>query len=102
MCLWRVSNLFGQARVCLAHAPREMFVRRAGIEQLDLVVRPLAHPLRAWSAATANAGSGHAVLDQVRDALDDDLDTPTALAAIDAAAAGADVTAAAALIGVDL
>jgi L-cysteine:1D-myo-inositol 2-amino-2-deoxy-alpha-D-glucopyranoside ligase len=39
----------------------------------------------------------------VRERLDDDLDTPGALAAIDEAAArGADVTAAAALIGVDL
>jgi L-cysteine:1D-myo-inositol 2-amino-2-deoxy-alpha-D-glucopyranoside ligase len=39
----------------------------------------------------------------VRLALDDDLDTPAAVAAVDdAAEAGADVTAAAALLGVDL
>jgi L-cysteine:1D-myo-inositol 2-amino-2-deoxy-alpha-D-glucopyranoside ligase len=43
------------------------------------------------------------VLADVRAALDDDLDTPGALAAIDAAAArGVNVRAAAALLGVDL
>jgi L-cysteine:1D-myo-inositol 2-amino-2-deoxy-alpha-D-glucopyranoside ligase len=43
------------------------------------------------------------VLDEVRDALDDDLDTPRALAAIDvAAAAGQDVSGAASLLGVEL
>ena len=43
------------------------------------------------------------VLDEVRAALDDDLDTPRALAAIDdAAARGEDVRDAAALLGVDL
>jgi L-cysteine:1D-myo-inositol 2-amino-2-deoxy-alpha-D-glucopyranoside ligase len=43
------------------------------------------------------------VIEQVRAALDDDLDTPGALAAIDAAAeSGADVSAAASLLGVDL
>jgi L-cysteine:1D-myo-inositol 2-amino-2-deoxy-alpha-D-glucopyranoside ligase len=54
----------------------------------------------AWSDA---AGPGTAALDEVRDALDDDLDTPRALRAIDAAAARGDgVSAAAALLGVDL
>jgi len=48
-------------------------------------------------------GSQSDVLATVRGLLDDDLDTPSALAAIDAAAAdGADVTAAAALLGVEL
>ena len=43
------------------------------------------------------------MLDTVRHHLDDDLDTPAAVAAIDAAAAGGvDVRAAAALLGVDL
>ena len=43
------------------------------------------------------------VIEQVRAALDDDLDTPGALAAIDPAAeSGADISAAAALLGVDL
>jgi L-cysteine:1D-myo-inositol 2-amino-2-deoxy-alpha-D-glucopyranoside ligase len=51
-------------------------------------------------------GSGKApgkILDEVRAALDDDLDTPRALAAIDEAAErGEDVTAAAALLGIPL
>jgi L-cysteine:1D-myo-inositol 2-amino-2-deoxy-alpha-D-glucopyranoside ligase len=51
----------------------------------------------------AAAGDGTAVLDQVRDRLDDDLDTPGAIAAIDAAADdGADVGDAALLLGVSL
>ena len=67
--------------------------------------------LGKWAAASvdseqansrANQG-GRQVLDTVRHHLDDDLDTPAAVAAIDAAAAGgADVRAAAALLGVDL
>jgi L-cysteine:1D-myo-inositol 2-amino-2-deoxy-alpha-D-glucopyranoside ligase len=49
------------------------------------------------------SGKGDAALDDVRAALDDDLDTPAALAAIDAAAAaGHGVGDAAALLGVDL
>ena len=52
----------------------------------------------AWRAA----GPGDAALDAVRAALDDDLDAPTAIAAIDAAAAaGQGVSAAAALLGID-
>ena len=51
-------------------------------------------------------GSGKApgkILDEVRAALDDDLDTPRALAAIDEAAErGEDVASAAALLGVPL
>ncbi len=62
--------------------------------------------LAAWAAA-AHGGSpsddGSAVLDEVRAALDDDLDTPAAIAAIDAAAAGGhSVARAAALLGVEL
>jgi L-cysteine:1D-myo-inositol 2-amino-2-deoxy-alpha-D-glucopyranoside ligase len=49
------------------------------------------------------AGPGDAALEDVRAALDDDLDCPRALAAIDgAAAAGNGVSAAAALLGVPL
>jgi L-cysteine:1D-myo-inositol 2-amino-2-deoxy-alpha-D-glucopyranoside ligase len=49
------------------------------------------------------AGAGDGGLDQVRAALDDDLDLPRALRAIDtAAASGAGVQAPAALLGVDL
>jgi L-cysteine:1D-myo-inositol 2-amino-2-deoxy-alpha-D-glucopyranoside ligase len=53
--------------------------------------------LERWRAA----GSGRGGLTEVRSALDDDLDTPAALAAIDAAAAsGQGVSEAAALLGV--
>ena len=55
--------------------------------------------LARWRAA----GAGSAALDDVRDALDADLDTPAAIAAIDrAAAAGGGVSEAAALLGIDL
>ena len=55
--------------------------------------------LERWLAA----GPGDGALDEVRDALDDDLDTPSAVAAIDAAVdRGLGVDRAAALLGVDL
>ena len=55
--------------------------------------------LEAWRAA----GPGDGALEEVRAALDDDLDTPAAVAAIDAAAAaGEGVGTAAALLGVSL
>ena len=55
--------------------------------------------LAAWQAA----GVGDGALDEVRAALDNDLDTPTAVAAIDAAAAaGHGVSQAAALLGVTI
>ena len=53
--------------------------------------------LERWRAA----GEGSGALDEVRSALDDDLDTPSALAAIDGAVkAGRGVSVAAALLGV--
>jgi L-cysteine:1D-myo-inositol 2-amino-2-deoxy-alpha-D-glucopyranoside ligase len=57
--------------------------------------------LATWrSTMTARPAS---VIDDVREALDDDLDTPRALRAIDAAAhAGANVTSAASLLGITL
>jgi L-cysteine:1D-myo-inositol 2-amino-2-deoxy-alpha-D-glucopyranoside ligase len=63
-------------------------------------VLPLAQErLLAWR----HAGAGDGALDQVRERLDDDLDTPGAVAAIDAAAARGDgVSSAAALLGIDL
>ena len=65
----------------------------------DAVMPAAAARLEAWLAV----GSGDAALDEVRAALDDDLDTPAAVAAIDAAAAdGRGVGAAAMLLGVDL
>jgi len=57
--------------------------------------------LAAWQAA--GSGDDGSLLSDVRAALDDDLDTPAALALIDAAAAGGHpVGSAAALLGVDL
>jgi L-cysteine:1D-myo-inositol 2-amino-2-deoxy-alpha-D-glucopyranoside ligase len=57
--------------------------------------------LVSWKASVGGASS--TLLDDVRACLDDDLNTPEALAQIDkAAASGVDVTACAALLGVDL
>ncbi len=68
-------------------------------EWRDSLVEAAAKRLDAWRAA----GEGDAALDDVRTALDDDLDTPAAVAAIDAAAAGGvGVSQAAMLLGVDL
>jgi L-cysteine:1D-myo-inositol 2-amino-2-deoxy-alpha-D-glucopyranoside ligase len=62
----------------------------------DLMVEATAR-LHRWQMA----GDGDGALDAARSALDDDLDTPTALAAIDeSAAAGRGVSQAAALLGV--
>jgi L-cysteine:1D-myo-inositol 2-amino-2-deoxy-alpha-D-glucopyranoside ligase len=60
--------------------------------------------LRRWRGATgSDRGDGGDLLDAVRARLDDDLDTPGAVAAVDAAAAAdVDVTASAALLGVVL
>jgi L-cysteine:1D-myo-inositol 2-amino-2-deoxy-alpha-D-glucopyranoside ligase len=57
--------------------------------------------LEAWKASLG--GDASTVLDEVRGHLDNDLDTPSALTSIDAAAArGEDVATAASLLGVDL
>jgi L-cysteine:1D-myo-inositol 2-amino-2-deoxy-alpha-D-glucopyranoside ligase len=67
----------------------------------DTVMPRNADRVRAWTA-TADRPDGRGLLDDVRAALDDDLDTPAAVAAIDAAAAkGHGVGAAAALLGVE-
>jgi L-cysteine:1D-myo-inositol 2-amino-2-deoxy-alpha-D-glucopyranoside ligase len=65
----------------------------------DELLATAAARLDAWRAA----GPGEGALEDVRAALDDDLDTPTALAAIDAAiASGQGVARAAALLGIAL
>ena len=80
--------------------------------RLVLLGRHYRHPWE-WSPALLDeaaarlerwrrAGAGDGALDVVRAALDDDLDTPGALAAIDAAAKSTGVSTAAALLGVDL
>jgi L-cysteine:1D-myo-inositol 2-amino-2-deoxy-alpha-D-glucopyranoside ligase len=78
---------------CVAHHYRDSW-------EWDDQLMPAANErLAAWAAA----GPGSAALDRVRRALDEDLDTPGAVEAIDAAAAdGLGVSEAAALLGVDL
>jgi L-cysteine:1D-myo-inositol 2-amino-2-deoxy-alpha-D-glucopyranoside ligase len=59
--------------------------------------------LTAWRKAALREGPPDSVLDEVRAALDNDLNAPGALVSIDAAAGrGEDVREAAALLGVDL
>jgi len=62
--------------------------------------------LDAWREAAERGGTGGALLEAVRARLDDDLDTPGAFAAIDAAAAaggeGEGIAAAAELLGIRL
>ncbi|MGH9120374.1 MAG: cysteine--tRNA ligase, partial [Acidimicrobiales bacterium] len=66
-------------------------------EWTDDLMSPAADRLAAWSAA----GSGSGALDEARAALDDDLDTPEAIRAVDAAVArGEGVSEAGALLGV--
>jgi L-cysteine:1D-myo-inositol 2-amino-2-deoxy-alpha-D-glucopyranoside ligase len=75
---------------------------RSGWEWTDQLMPEATERLEAWRAASGGAAAT-GLLDRVRAAVDDDLDTPTALAAIDeAAASGASVTDAASLLGVTL
>ncbi len=74
---------------------------RTGWEWDDDVMPRAAKRLAAWRSS--RGGRPGDVVADVRDALDDDLDSPRAVAAIDAAAAaGEDVGVAAGLIGVAL
>jgi L-cysteine:1D-myo-inositol 2-amino-2-deoxy-alpha-D-glucopyranoside ligase len=77
----------------LAHRYRDPW------EWRDALMPEAAERVERWRSA----GEGDGALDEVRAALDDDLDTPGALAAVDrAAGAGRGVSAAAALLGVPL
>jgi len=77
---------------CVSHHYRDSW------EWHDELVPAADERLRRWVAA----GPGSGALDRVRSALDEDLDTPGAVAAIDAAVdAGLGVSEAAALLGVD-
>lgn len=68
----------------------------------DDVMPRAATRLDRWQGA-ARGGDAQSVLDEVRRHLDNDLDTPGALAAIDDAVdRGLDVTSAASLVGIDL
>ncbi len=78
---------------CVGHHYRDSW------EWHDDLMGAATERLSSWVAA----GSGGTALDQVRAALDEDLDTPGAVAAVDAAAAkGLGVSEAAALLGVDV
>ena len=69
----------------------------------DSLMPTAAERLEAWQASPTRRGeAGDAVLQQVRAFLDDDLDTPSAVAAIDAAAHAGGIAPAAALLGVQL
>jgi L-cysteine:1D-myo-inositol 2-amino-2-deoxy-alpha-D-glucopyranoside ligase len=69
----------------------------------DDLMPEAADRLARWRAGVAAGGDGAPVLETVRAHLDEDLDTPGAVEAIDvAAAAGVDVTGAAMLLGVRL
>ena len=69
----------------------------------DSIMPAAAERLEAWQAgADGRADASPAVLDQVRAFLDDDLDTPSAVAAIDDAASTGGIASAAALLGVRL
>ena len=94
-----VSDLLKEhdpAAVRLAFASRHY---RESFEWADVLLDEADDRLARWRAA----GDGGGALAQVRARLDDDLDTPGALAAVDAAAArGEGVGEAAALLGIEL
>jgi len=72
---------------------------RTGWEWDDGIMPTAAERLQAWEAR----GEGDGALDEVRAALDEDLDTPRAIQAVDeAAAAGKGVATSAALLGVNV
>ena len=69
----------------------------------DSIMLAAAERLDAWqSAASGGSDTASAVLDQVRNCLDDDLDSPSAVALIDDAASTGGIAPAAALLGVRL
>ncbi len=69
----------------------------------DSLMPEAAERLEAWQTAPEAApDAANAVLDQVRSCLDDDLDTPSAIAAIDKAAPTSAIGPAAALLGIRL
>jgi L-cysteine:1D-myo-inositol 2-amino-2-deoxy-alpha-D-glucopyranoside ligase len=71
---------------------------RSGWEWFDHLLEDNRRRLETWQSA----GAGDGALEEVRAALDDDLDTPAAVAAIDRAAArGVGVSEAAALLGIE-
>ena len=76
---------------------------RSSWEWQDEVMDEATERLERWQSAGAGAGASDGALEEVRAALDDDLSTPAAVEAIDAAASrGEGVNEAAMLLGVDL
>ena len=76
---------------------------RTSWEWRDDLMAEATDRLRRWEAAGEGTSAGDDTLDEVRAALDDDLDTPAAVAAIDeVVAAGKGAAAGAALLGVTL
>ena len=69
----------------------------------DSIMPTAAERLKTWQAAASGSSDADpAVLDQVRACLDDDLDSPSAVAVIDDAASTGGIGTAAALLGVQL
>jgi L-cysteine:1D-myo-inositol 2-amino-2-deoxy-alpha-D-glucopyranoside ligase len=67
----------------------------------DVLLEQAGERLERWRSSSGRAGGGEALLDAVRARLDDDLDAPGALEEVDAAAAaGADLGPAMALLGI--
>ena len=96
-----VSELAGRSEPAAVRLALLAQHYRADWEWRDELLAAARSRLATWRSTLGGRESG--VLDDVRAALDDDLDTPGALGAIDAAAhAGASVHAAAALLGVTL
>jgi L-cysteine:1D-myo-inositol 2-amino-2-deoxy-alpha-D-glucopyranoside ligase len=100
-----LGNLVFAEHLCKEWDPRAIRLAclsnhyRPGWDWHDQLMPDSAARLAAW----VNAGEGDAALDDVRACLDDDLDTPGAIAAIDEAArAGHGVSQAAKLLGVTL
>ena len=76
---------------------------RSSWEWQDEVMDEATERLERWQSAGAGAGASDGALEEVRAALDDDLSTPAAVEAIDAAASkGVGASEAAMLLGVDL
>ena len=82
---------------CVSHHYRDSW------EYHDDLMPAAAERLERWAARRRHRSESPELLAAVRTALDDDLDTPAAVAAIDeAVATGVDPTAAAALLGINL
>lgn len=95
--LLKVADPRAVRLVCVAHHYRDSW------QWDDALLVEAKHRLFSWASAAGRGSDRTEALEAVRAALDEDLDTPRAVEALDRAASeGQDVTAAAALLGVDL